>query len=302
MRAQGNPALRADLALLGVAFIWGATFPVMKLALEDASPAIYLALRFALAALLALPLLVSERGHWSRREVGAGLLLGGLLAGSFALQTLGLARIGPARSAFLTSLYVVFVPLLSVPLLGRLPRAQSLVGVACALVGLGFMTWEGGGFNPQPGDLLTLGGAVGFALHIIGVGVLTSRYDYRRLFVLQVCAAAVLLIPAISLETPRLVFSLRFAVALMVTGGLATTLAFYVQNRVQRHSTPTRTAIIFAMEPVFAVLVTAASFRGDKAASRSPRRSPRRKARWEWSSGPRSGAARCGRGAPDRAS
>jgi drug/metabolite transporter (DMT)-like permease len=126
------------------------------------------------------------------------------------------------------------------------------------LAGLGFLSWEGGGLQWQVGDLLTLGGALGFALHIIGVGILTRRHDYRRLFVLQIAAAAVLLVPAISLETPRLVFSARFAAALLVTGGVATTLAFYVQNRVQRRSTPTRTAIIFAMEPVFAVLVTAA--------------------------------------------
>jgi drug/metabolite transporter (DMT)-like permease len=56
----------------------------------------------------------------------------------------------------------------------------------------------------------------------------------------------------------RLVVGVRLAVAVAVTGGLATTLAFYVQNRVQRRTTPTRTAIVFAMEPVFAVLVTTA--------------------------------------------
>jgi drug/metabolite transporter (DMT)-like permease len=251
-------SLKADLALLGVAFVWGATFPVMKLALADASPTVYLALRFALAALLAMPLLAATRGRWSRGEVGAGLLLGGLLAASFALQTHGLERIGPARSAFLTSLYVVFVPLISVPLLGRLPRRNSLLGVGCALAGLGFMSWEGGGLQWRAGDLLTVAGALGFALHIIGVGVLTRRHDYRRLFVLQLASAAVLLVPAVLLETPRLAFSVPFVVAVVVTGGVATTLAFYVQNRVQRRSTPTRTAIIFAMEPVFALLVTLA--------------------------------------------
>ena len=45
--------------------------------------------------------------------------------------------------------------------------------------------------------------------------------------------------------------------ALLITGVLGTTLAFYVQNRVQRHTSATRVAIIFAMEPVFAVVCTA---------------------------------------------
>ncbi len=249
--------MKAELALLGVAAIWGATFPVMKAALADASPLAYLVARFALASVLAAPLWPVLRGGMSRRELGAGLVLGGIIAASFAAQTIGLTRIGPARSAFLTSLYVAFVPLLSVPLLGRVPRPASLAGTACALAGLGLMTWEGGGFRWALGDLLTVACAAGFALHIIGVGVFTARYDYRRLFLLQIGAAALLLVPALPLEPLRWSLTPRLALALLATAGLATTLTFYVQNRVQRRTSPTRTAIIFATEPVFAAVFTA---------------------------------------------
>jgi drug/metabolite transporter (DMT)-like permease len=41
-------------------------------------------------------------------------------------------------------------------------------------------------------------------------------------------------------------------VALLVTSLLATALAFAVQTWAQRYSSPTRTALIFSMEPVFA--------------------------------------------------
>ena len=250
-------SIRADLALLGVAFVWGSTFPVVKGALADASPLLFLGARFALACLFVLPLWPALRPRPRKKELGAGLLLGALLAGSFALQTIGLQEIGAARSAFLTSLYVVFVPLLSIPVQRRLPPVNAWLGAALALLGLGLMTWDGLGWGWRAGDLMTIGCAAGFALHILGVGALTARFDYRRLFILQVAAATGLLLPAATLEPLRWTASPRLALALLLTAGLATALAFYVQNRVQRHISPTRTAIIFAMEPVFAAVCAA---------------------------------------------
>jgi len=250
-------ALRAHGALLAVAFIWGATFPLVKSALDDASPLLFLALRFLLATLLALPLFPALRGRWARGELAGGMVLGALLGVAFALQTLGLAESTPSRAAFLTSLYVVFVPLLSLPVTGHRPRAASWCGAILALGGLGLMTRDDALFRWQPGDLLTLGCALAFALHILGVGLLTARYDFRRLFVVQIGIAAVLLVLATPLETVVWQPGIRLAGAVIFTGGLATTLAFYVQNKVQCRTSSSRTAIIFAMEPVFAALVVA---------------------------------------------
>ncbi|MCZ6746631.1 MAG: DMT family transporter [Acidobacteria bacterium] len=252
----GN-SLRAHGALLAVAFIWGASFPLVKSALDDASPLLFLALRFLLATLLALPLFPALRGHWARGELAGGMALGVLLGVAFTLQTLGLAQTTPSRSAFLTSLYVVFVPVLSLPVTGHRPRAASWCGAILALGGLALMTRDGALFRWQPGDLLTLGCALAFALHILGVGLLTARHDFRRLFVVQIATAAVLLTMATPLEAVRWQPSLSLAGAVLLAGGLATTLAFYVQNRVQSRTSSSRTAIIFAMEPVFAVLVVA---------------------------------------------
>ena len=249
---------RAGLALLAVSFTWGATFPVIKSALADAGPLLFLSVRFALALLVALPLWRSLRGRLTAAEGVAGLILGALLAVSFSFQTIALTEIGAARSAFLTSLYVVFVPLLAIPLTRHVPALRTWLGVALALAGLGLMTWDGVGLSWRPGDLMTVGCAVGFALHIIGVGVFTARFDYRRLFLLQIAVATLLLAPAsLILEPVRFTPTLRLGVALLITGVLGTTLAFYVQNRVQRHTSATRVAIIFAMEPVFAVVCTA---------------------------------------------
>ena len=60
-----------------------------------------------------------------------------------------------------------------------------------------------------------------------------------------------LLIPM--LETPFLVWDKTFTLYLFITGVLATAFAFYCQNRAQQYTTPNRAALIFSLEPFFAV-------------------------------------------------
>jgi drug/metabolite transporter (DMT)-like permease len=50
------------------------------------------------------------------------------------------------------------------------------------------------------------------------------------------------------LSTPSVIL------ALLITSIFATALAFFAQTRFQKYTTPTRVALIFAMEPVFAAI------------------------------------------------
>jgi len=252
-----NPTLAADGVLLGVTFVWGATFVVISDTLGTTSPFAFLSLRFGVATLLCLPFLPAFRHGVRRCEASDGLLLGALLALGFGLQTVGLVEISPSRSAFLTSMYVVFTPLLALPLLGRAPSLPTMAGVACSLAGLAMMSWDGGGFATRRGDWLTLACAVAFALQIILLDRATRRGDFRRLFVVQIAAAALFLTPGLALETVRFEWSAHLAMAIILTAGPATVGAFYLQSRFQPQTTPNRAAILFASEPVFAALTTA---------------------------------------------
>jgi drug/metabolite transporter (DMT)-like permease len=57
-------------------------------------------------------------------------------------------------------------------------------------------------------------------------------------------------------EPVHLAWSTNVWVALAVTSLLATALAFSIQTWAQRWSSPTRTALIFSLEPVFAWLTS----------------------------------------------
>lgn len=248
-------ALRAELALAAVAFIWGATFVIVKEALADVSTFLFLALRFTLAtALLAFWL----RGRLVRRAPvawGGGALCGVLLFLGYALQTAGLRWTTASNSAFITGLYVVLVPLLGSLVYRTGPRAAELAGAALAAAGTALLS--GGlptGWNR--GDLLTAGCAVAFAGHILAVERYSRRMDFERLSLMQIAAVALLSWAAAAwIEPARIVWSARLWTALLMTSVLATAVSFVLYTWAQGQTSAARAALIFALEPVFAGLV-----------------------------------------------
>ena len=69
-------------------------------------------------------------------------------------------------------------------------------------------------------------------------------------------------------EQPRLHLSPRLVTALLMTGVLATAVAFTVQSWAQQRLSATRTALILALEPVFAFL-TSFLFYGERLSGRA---------------------------------
>ena len=255
--------LQADLSIIGLSAIWGCSFVIMKRALDDISPMLLTTLRFGSASLLLY--LVTPKGsladasgapRWPALQGGA--LTGLLLFAGFACQTIGIQYTTPARSAFITGLYVIFTPLLSMGLGMRRPSVTSFAGAALALVGLYLLTGAAsGGVGFGYGETLTLFAAVAFSAHLLAVDHYTRRHDKRAIAFLQVAVVAVLaMAPALFVEQRRFVPTTSLFAALAVTSLLATALAFFVLNTVQSWTTPTRAAILFAAEPVFAAITS----------------------------------------------
>ncbi|MHB1295946.1 MAG: DMT family transporter [Anaerolineae bacterium] len=245
---------QADLLLLLVTLVWGATFVMVKDAVAAYPVFPFLALRFGLAA---LPLLLLG---WRRtlalgwRGVAAGVLIGLFLSAGYAFQTLGLQSTSASKASFITGLSVVIVPILSTVLLRRLPTFSAVIGVCLATIGLALLTL-GNDLRINTGDLLVLGCALSFGLHIVSVSAFAPHMDTLGLSTVQVTTVAIIC-TAISLFSgeglPAPTGSVWFAAAF--TGVLATALAFSIQTAMQRFTTPTHTALIFAAEPVFGAL------------------------------------------------
>ena len=239
------------VALLIVTAIWGVTFVQVKDAIEIYPLFAFLAVRFAIASVSLAPFTAGRFRGFDRRGVIAGLGLGGLLALGYALQTAGLARTTVSSTGFITGLCVVLTPITAYVLFRDHIPGAVWVGVGLSTFGLAMLFGIRAG--SVTGDVLVLGGAVAYALQI----VLLERYapDYDPVaFTLVEMLAACIGFSAIALARGELSVPHGWTVwgALLVTGIFASAFAFLIQTWAQRELSATRTALVFAAEPVFA--------------------------------------------------
>ncbi len=255
--------LQADLALALCALIWGATFVVVKDALAFASVFSFNAVRFTLAALVmgAVYARALRKSNWA--TLAAGALIGFFMFSGYAFQTLGLKYTTPSKAAFITGAGVVMVPVLLAVFWRRRISRWAWAGALAALVGLYLLTVPRSGFSAlNVGDLLALGCAVMFAFHIILVAKYSPAHSVAALSFLQVATTAVLTalcLPVLAVtrwEAPFLRWSPNLIAAILITAVGATALCFSLQVWAQRYTSPTHTAILFSLEPVFAALTS----------------------------------------------
>jgi drug/metabolite transporter (DMT)-like permease len=248
LTTTSSPALPA---LVAVTAVWGLTFVQVKDAVEVYPVMPFLALRFAIAALVLAPFAAGRLGGLGRRGLGSAAIAGALLAGGYTLQTLGLERTSVSSAGFVTGMYVVLTPLIAFACFHARIGRVTWAGVALATLGLALLAGVHAG--QLAGNLLVLAGAAVYSLQIVLMERYAPRYDALGFTLFEmVVAFAVLGVAAVpTYEAPR---GWTVWGALLVTGIFASALAFLVQNWAQRVTTATRTALVFTLEPVFAAL------------------------------------------------
>lgn len=254
---MSRPAL-GTLTLVLITLIWGSTFVIVKETVASVSPALLLALRFSVAALLFA---------WVRPTRAAllpGLALGVLSFAGFATQTLGLVSTTASKAAFITGLSVILTPLFSAlwfryrgfryrGFRHSVP-ARAYLAAAVALAGLGLMSFSGP-LGVTTGDLWVLGTAVFYAFYIIYLGEVAPRYGALELSAVQFWPMAAF---AWLWAVPQLGqsdgLSSGSVWSLLYLGAVATALVSVLQVWAQRVVSAHVAALIFVLEPVFAAL------------------------------------------------
>ena len=133
------------------------------------------------------------------------------------------------------------------------PGRWPVLGAALAALGLGLLSLQR--LEVRRGDALVLGCAVAFAAHILLLGRSAPRFSSYRLAVVQLGTAGLVALVWAGLAGDLVVpGSAEVWVALVITSVAASAGAFLIQTRAQREVSPTRTAVILTMEPVFAGL------------------------------------------------
>jgi drug/metabolite transporter (DMT)-like permease len=246
---------RADRYLLAITLIWGSTFSVTKIALVDLPPLLLQGMRFTLAAFMVGIYTWRDIKTTTAASLKAGLLLGVLLGLGFAFQTVGLVFTTASKAGFLTGTMVVFTPLLQMLIERRMPSFGNAVGVVIVGAGLYVFTSPAGGeFNT--GDILVLLCAVVFAFYIVYLDVFTREEFRREIVFYQFVGTAVIgFAAAVPFDSGGVSLTASALSAVFYLAFFASTVAIFLQSKYQRETTPTRAAIIFTMEPVFAAII-----------------------------------------------
>ncbi|MEQ1474773.1 MAG: DMT family transporter, partial [Candidatus Acidiferrum sp.] len=241
--------VRADMALAFCSLLWGATFVVVRGALNDISVFLFLAVRFSLATFLMALFRPAGLRNVKKAELFAGAALGLFMFGGYAFQTAGLQYTTPAKSGFVTGSSVVLVPLLLAIFWKRRLTAWIYFGALAAVGGLYLLTVPVEGLaRLNHGDLLTLGAAGLYAVHIILVGDYTRKHSVAALSVLQVGACAALAwvatgsASATGWQAARFVWRWELGAAIVICAGFATAIAFSTQLWAQQYTTPSHAA------------------------------------------------------------
>jgi drug/metabolite transporter (DMT)-like permease len=255
--------LRAELALAFCTLLWGSTFVVVKNSLDHSSVFVFLALRFTLAGICMAAFHPQVFRVLQREEIFAGVRLGFFMFCGYAFQTAGLRYTTASNSGFITGSSVVLVPLILALFWGKRVTLWVYFGTIAAAAGLYFLTVPATGVaHLNRGDVLTFFAAMSYAVHIILVGEYAREHSAAALSVLQVLACAVmawltaLAANAIRWQPMRFHSDSRLWMGIAVCAVFATAVAFSLQLWAQQFTTPSHAAIIFTLEPVFAVITS----------------------------------------------
>jgi len=238
------------MALVAVCAVWGSTFLIVQNAVSRMPVMDFLAVRFTVAVAVMFALrptcLRGMTPQGLRRGVGLGVVLGA----GYITQTYGLRFASATVSGFITGMFVVLTPVISWLILGKKVNRNTILAVVLATVGLALLSLHG--WSVGTGELLTLACAVFFAIHIVGLGEWSAKYDPYGFALLQIATVAVIALLAAAPGGIKLPPDASTWGTVGITAVFATAIAFVVQTWTQSLVPAVTAAIIMTMEPVFA--------------------------------------------------
>ena len=259
-----NKRILAVLAMVLTTMVWGITFEMVQGALRDAPPLIFATFRFGIGFLLGLLyyifFLKGKLADITHLELKGGLVCGVVLCLGYASQNFGLwenifyVASTPSNSAFITSISVILVP--TFLFLFNIQKVSYKIWgiVALAIFGLFILLDPNKGING--GDIVTFGCSISFAIHIILQDIyLRKGADVLKFFTIQVLFVSLFsFISSVIVQENNIIFSNDVMIALLVTGVLATFVAFILMLWAQTILNATETGILLSLEPLFAAL------------------------------------------------
>jgi drug/metabolite transporter (DMT)-like permease len=240
----------AALSLVMVTAVWGSTFVLIKDLVVTLPVTDFLAVRFVIAAAVLLVVCWRQVRGLSREQVRRGCALGVVYGVAQILQTAGLDRSSAAVSGFVTGMYVVLTPILAAVLLRQRTPPSVWLAVVLSTAGLALLALRG--LSIGSGEVLVLGSAALYAVHIVGLGRWSVPADALGLSAVQMGTIALVCSVGALPGGVAMPHGVGQWSGVLYTALAAGALALVLQTWAQSHLSATRAAVIMTMEPVFA--------------------------------------------------
>ena len=252
--------------LFFVSIIWGVAFVAQSAGLEHVGPWTINSVRFFLGFIALLPVIAvmdadkKRRGTWQKPTkaqtktlLAGGLCCGLALAFASSLQQTALLYTTVDKAGFITALYILFVPIIGL-FMKKKVHPLLWLGVALAIGGL-YLLCMREGLSLNPGDLMLLGCAVLFSVHILLADHFSPRVDGVKLSALQflVCGL-VCAVPMLVFEKPSAAAILQAWLPIGYAGIMSSGVAYTLQIVGQKYTEPAVGSLMMSFESVFALL------------------------------------------------
>lgn len=265
MKAKNK--LLGPVMLVAAAMIWGLSFVAQNEGMNHVEGFTFNGIRMMIGSAVLLPLILFRNKKNNKKlskdekrsvlkanilgiiPVGICLFLGSTLQ-QFAFNYTETGKIG-----FLTALYMIFVPILGL-FLKKKPTVTIWIGVILGVIGMYLLcVGSSTSFNIGTGELLAIGCALAYAVHILAIDKFGQNIDSivlscGQFFVTGFISCILMFI----FEKPSLESILNAAIPILYSGVLSSGVGFTVQIVGQKYTDPTIAAMLMCLESVFAVL------------------------------------------------
>ena len=255
------------LLLVLAAMIWGLSFVAQNEGMNHVEAFTFNGIRMLIGSAVLVPFILIKRKKNPQKltknekkflsktaliaiiPVGICLFLGSTLQ-QFAFNYTETGKIG-----FLTALYMIFVPVIGLFMKKKTPFTVW-IGVLLGVIGM-YLLCVGASksFTIGKGELLGIGCAIAYAVHIIVIDKLGKNVDSLVLscgqfFITGIISCILMFI----FEKPSIERILDAAIPILYSGVLSSGVGFTIQIVGQKYTEPTIAAMLFCLESVFAVL------------------------------------------------
>jgi drug/metabolite transporter (DMT)-like permease len=252
-------ASKVDLVLLAVAIVWGASYLSAKAITPYATVPAMLSVRFAIATLAMVAIWLIRRKKFSKTDLVLGTIFGLTQSAIMSVETFGLKITSATNAGLLISLTIIFTPIMESAWNKRwLPRSFFLAAVG-AIVGVALLVTGNGIQEPNFGDVLLFIAAIVRAVHVTAQGVLTRNKEASSFnMILMQCLTATVVF---------FVFDVQGAFDAIESFGPAqwagtlflalfcSVFAFVAQLWAIRRTSASRSSLLLATEPIWAVVI-----------------------------------------------